>query len=39
VVATSLHASPRLDTARVHAIVSELGLTVPKEMLSSNGTT
>jgi DNA-binding NarL/FixJ family response regulator len=39
VAANGIYASPRLDTARVHAIVSELGLTVPKEMLSSNGTT
>ena len=39
VAANGIYASPRLDTTRVHAIVSELGLTVPKEMLSSNGTT
>jgi DNA-binding NarL/FixJ family response regulator len=39
VAANGIYASPRLDTARVHAIVNELGLTVPKEMFRSNGTT
>jgi two-component system, NarL family, response regulator NreC len=32
-----IYVSPRLDPARVHSIVSELGLTAPDEMLRSNG--
>jgi DNA-binding NarL/FixJ family response regulator len=33
----SIYVSPRLDPARVHSIVSELGLPAPDEMLRSNG--
>ena len=39
VAANGIYASPGLDNARVHAIASELGLAVPKEVIgSSNGT-
>jgi DNA-binding NarL/FixJ family response regulator len=38
VAASGIYASPRLDSARVNAIISDLGLTVPKELLRSNGT-
>jgi DNA-binding NarL/FixJ family response regulator len=38
VAANGIYASPRLDSARVNAIISDLGLTVPKELLRSNGT-
>jgi two-component system, NarL family, response regulator NreC len=34
---SGIYVSPRLDPARVQAIVSELGLTAPNEMLRSNG--
>jgi DNA-binding NarL/FixJ family response regulator len=38
VAANGIYASPRLDGARVNTIISDLGLTVPKELLRSNGT-
>jgi hypothetical protein len=38
VAANGIYVSPRLDSARVNAIINDLGLTVPKELLSSNGT-
>ena len=36
VAADQIYASPRLDSARVRSIVSELGLNMPGEMLRSN---
>ena len=36
---SGIYASPRLDSSRVRAIVSELGLTVPSELLRSNRVT
>src|SRR5215475_454486 len=38
VVANKIYASPRLDSARVRAIVAELGLGEPAEVARSNGT-
>jgi DNA-binding NarL/FixJ family response regulator len=38
VAANGIYVSPRLDSARVNAIINDLGLTVPKELLRSNGT-
>ena len=35
VINSDIYASPRLDFSRVRAIVSELGLTVPNELLRS----
>jgi two-component system NarL family response regulator len=39
VINSDIYASPRLDSSRVQAIVSELGLTVPNELLRSNRAT
>ena len=39
VVANKVYASPRLDSARVKSIVSDLGFSVSAEMLPSSGTT
>jgi DNA-binding NarL/FixJ family response regulator len=39
VINSDIYASPRLDSSRVRAIVSELGLTVPNELLRSNRAT
>lgn len=39
VAANGIYTSPRLDRTRVHAIVSELGLSVPEELSGNNGTT